>query len=61
MIKAIDTGEWLAYAEYYPDIDEKGYDGVHAGGVKGLKPDAPEWAKKAYDAVKKAEKKGFKI
>lgn len=43
------------YAEFYPDEDEEGYDGVHNGGIKGLCPGAPEKAVKAYEKYKKLE------
>ena len=36
------------YLEYYPCDDEEGYDGIHDGGIKGIRSDAPESAKKAY-------------
>lgn len=53
--------EWLEYAEFYPYEDEEGYDGIHDGGVKGLKPNAPEKARKAYEEYLKLLKKGFKV
>ena len=36
------------YLVYYPDEDEEGYDGIHAGGIKGIRDDAPEEAKEAF-------------
>ena len=35
------------YIETYTYEDEEGYDGVHDGGIKGLRSDAPEYAVKA--------------
>ena len=29
-------------------FEEDGYDGIHFGGIKGIRSDAPESAKKAY-------------
>lgn len=56
---------WWEYAEYYPDEDEAGYDGVHDGGVKGISPDAPEEVRKAYtEYVRQAaenKKHGIKV
>lgn len=53
------------YLEYFPCDDEEGYDGVHNGGIKGLSPNAPESAKKAYEEFRKVEddarSKGIKI
>ncbi len=53
------------YLEYYPEADEEGYDGVHFGGIKGLRPDAPESAKKAYAEwvalQKEYERRGIKV
>lgn len=48
--------DFLDYLEYYPDVDEPGYDGIHEGGWKGLREDAPENAKKAYEKYKKIKK-----
>ncbi|MCI6929367.1 MAG: hypothetical protein MR759_08825 [Ruminococcus sp.] len=36
------------YLVFFPYEDEQGYDGVHDGGIKCIKDNAPEWAKKAY-------------
>lgn len=38
------------YLEYYPDEDEKNFDGVHCGGVKGINQSAPEDVKLEYQA-----------
>lgn len=49
------------YLEFYAEEDEDGYDGVHDGGIKGIKPDAPENAKKAYQEHLKELNKDVKI
>lgn len=38
------------YLEYYPDEDEENFDGVHYGGIKGIKSDAPDHVKEEYKA-----------
>lgn len=43
--------------EYYPDEDEEDYDGIHNGGVKGLKKNAPKDIRKLYSDIVKAEEK----
>ena len=40
---------WLDYALCYPFADEPGYDGVHDGGYKCLRDDAPEAMKRAFE------------
>ena len=56
---------FIDYVEYYPMEDELGYDGVHDGGYKGLKPDASESAVKAWNEyvamIEEAEKQGIKL
>jgi len=53
------------YLECYPDEDEPGFDGVHYGGIKGIKEDAPESAKKAFKKfqaeLEEAKKNGTKL
>lgn len=44
--EAVD--KFINYLEYYPEEGEEGYDGVHNGGWKGLREDAPEEARKQY-------------
>ena len=51
--------EWLDYAEFYPHKGEKGYDGVHEGGVKGLRDDTPDEVLKQYKEQEEARKKGI--
>ena len=48
--------DFWEYLEYYPNEDEEGYDSIHSGGIKGLRPDAPESAKKAYAEWMKLQK-----
>lgn len=50
--------DWLDYAEFYPHEGEKGYDGEHDGGVKGLRDDAPEDVVRQFEEYKKALEKG---
>lgn len=54
--------DFWEYVEYYSDESEPGYDGVHWG-MKGIREDAPETAKKAYRKYRKmmadAEKRGI--
>ncbi len=53
------------FLEQYPCEDEPGYDGVHDGGIIGIREDAPESAKKAFaeyqNLMEKYEKEGIKI
>ena len=37
------------YIEYYPNEDEYGYDGIHSGGIKGIREDAPQEAKLSFN------------
>lgn len=45
------------YLIFYPCEDESGYDGIHDGGIKKIKDDAPEQAKKAYENYLKEQEK----
>ena len=45
------------YLIFFPYEDEPDYDGIHDGGIKGIKDDAPDFAKKAYDEYLKEENK----
>ena len=53
------------YLIFYPEEDEDGFDGVHYGGIKGIRDDAPQSAKEAFikyqEERKRAEKQGKKI
>ncbi|MBR2802839.1 MAG: hypothetical protein IKE21_09740 [Erysipelotrichaceae bacterium] len=48
--------DWWVYAEFYPEEGEKGYDPKKRG-LKGLREDAPERAKKEYEKDKEYEEK----
>lgn len=52
--------DWMEYAVFYAYADEEDYDGVHNGGLKGMKDDAPEWAKKMYDEFAKKVLRGIR-
>lgn len=43
------------YLVFFPYEDELNYDGIHDGGIKGIKEDAPDWAKKAYEEYLKGQ------
>ena len=49
------------YLEYYAEEDEEDYDGIHSGGVRGIRADAPETAKQAYKEYLKQQKGGNKL
>lgn len=49
------------YLEYYAEEDEEDYDGIHSGGVKGIRADAPDSAKKAYKEYLKKKDKSIKL
>ena len=65
MLTYEDVKGFIDYIEYYPGEDEPGFDGVHYGGFKGLKPGAPDSAVEAwarYVAMhREAEKEGIKL
>ena len=50
-----EVKDLLGYLEYYPYDDDPNYDGIHSGGIKGIKPDAPETAKKAFEKFQKKQ------
>ena len=57
----IDISGFCDYLELYPYSDDPDYDGIHDGGYKGLRPDAPPEAVEAYarfcrdvEAIRKA-------
>lgn len=54
------TADWRKYAIEYPMSDEPGYDGVHDGGYKGIREDAPEHIKRAYEAEMKMREEALK-
>lgn len=63
MIDYDTVKDFEPYIEYYPQDDEPGFDGVHYGGYKGLKPGAPDSAVEAWARyvamMKEAEKEGI--
>lgn len=52
------------YIIRYPTSLDEGYDGVHDGGIKGLKPDAPkevvEEFKRYISYVEKMKSEGYR-
>lgn len=57
----IEKPTWLKYALYYPEEDEDGYDGVHAGGIKGIREDAPDEVKREFKKYNEIISKGIKL
>ena len=53
--------DFWEYVEFYPYRCEKDYDGIHDGGIKGVRADAPESAKKAYAKWAKEEEENRKL
>lgn len=51
------------YLVYYPEEDQPGFDGIHHGGIKGIREDAPESAKAKFAKYQKRiaslERKGI--
>lgn len=43
---------WWDYAIFYPDEDEKGFDGIHYGGIKGVAENTPLKIRKEYEKYK---------
>ena len=52
---------WLEYAIFYPSKDEEGYDGVHDGGIKGVRDDTPDDIKKEFEEYLRETRNGLKI
>lgn len=52
---------WWDYAEFYPEEDEDGFDGVHFGGVKGVSKSAPERVKREFDSYKRKIEHGRRL
>lgn len=61
MISYDQASGFLEYLELYPDEDEPGFDGVHYGGIRGIREDAPESAKEAFKEYQEAIQNGIKI
>lgn len=53
--------EFWQYLDFYPDEDEPGFDGVHYGGIKGIRDDAPETVKEAFREYQKTISEGIKL
>jgi hypothetical protein len=57
--------EFYPYLEFYPDEDEVGYDGVHNGGMKGIKENAPDNIKEEFEIylkeMEELKKQGIKL
>lgn len=45
---------WFDYVVFYPEEGEEGYDGIHNGGIKGLRDDTPKRIRKQYERDMKA-------
>lgn len=50
-----DVKAFWDYLVFFPYDDEPDYDGVHDGGIKGIRDDAPEQAKKAFEEWQKTQ------
>lgn len=44
------------YLLFYPEEDEEGFDGIHFGGIKGIKSDVPGDIREAYENYMKFQK-----
>ncbi len=51
---------WMQYIVCYPCSDEEGFDGIHDGGWKGVRDDAPDEAKQAFQKFLEEEKENLK-
>lgn len=57
---SVSYGELEKFWEYvlfYPDEDETFFDGVHYGGIRGLRKDAPAEAVEAYESYIKQQER----
>lgn len=61
MLTKEELDKFWDYLEFYPEEDEDGFDGVHYGGVKGIRDDAPDEAKRAFAAYTAALASGIKL
>lgn len=61
MIQYEEVKEFWDYLEFYPEEDEEDFDGVHYGGIRGIKPDAPLEAMEAYQEYMNRRDPGAKI
>lgn len=62
----LDEIGWYDFEEYllyYPEEDQPGFDGIHYGGIRGIRENAPESAKAKFAKYQKMvaslEKKGI--
>lgn len=51
-----DVKAFWDYLDFYPEEDEEGFDGIHDGGIKGIRDDAPDEAKKAFAEYQEKKK-----
>ncbi len=60
-----EFGKLWCYIEFYPEEDEPDFDGVHFGGIKGIRRDAPDnikaLFKKYQDEQEEAAKNHCKL
>lgn len=65
MISELEAAKFWKYLEFYPFEDDPDYDGIHSGGIKGIRDDAPDDAKSAFlkfqEELEDARKKGIKL
>lgn len=61
MVNYEDVKEFWDYLEFYPEEDDEDFDGVHYGGIKGIRPDAPYEAKLAFQEYMKDVNSGIKV
>ncbi len=59
-VSSVLLAQFAQYMECYPYFDEPGYDGIHNGGWKCLKKNAPKKAKEAYEKYLKMEEEAKK-
>lgn len=52
-----EIAKWI---EWYPSEGDEGYDGVHDGGIKGAKENAPFEIKKEIDEMKRNIESGIR-
>lgn len=55
-----DVKDFWDYLLFYPEEDEEGFDGIHFGGISGMKENAPDEAVKAYEEYMRLQKEGKK-
>ena len=63
MIFMVDRAElslFWDYLTFFPEEDEDGFDGIHYGGIKGIRDDAPESAKEAFAKYQEKQQEALK-